>query len=61
LNVWRLLLRCLRKPEPYVHREPSWITNGLKGFPECEECQCYPECRIDCPDNEKCLERLGYK
>jgi hypothetical protein len=34
------------------------MTLGFKGFPECEECQCYPECRADCPDHLKCLERL---
>jgi hypothetical protein len=35
--------------------------NGLKAFPECKECQCYPECRIDCPDHGDCLLRLpGY-
>jgi hypothetical protein len=37
---------------------PECIANGLKGFPDCRECQCYPECRIDCPDHLKCLERL---
>lgn len=31
---------------------------GINGFPECAECQCYPECRTDCPDHALCLERL---
>lgn len=31
---------------------------GLKAFSDCQPCQCYPECRIDCPDHRQCLERL---
>lgn len=38
--------------------KPQHITEGFKGFPDCEECQCYPECRIDCPDHRECLKRL---
>lgn len=31
---------------------------GLKAFPDCQECQCYPECRTDCPDRIACMARL---
>lgn len=24
----------------------------------CDECQCYPECRKDCPDYLQCVRRL---
>ena len=34
------------------------LKNGLKGFPECAECQCYPECRNDCPNHLECVKRL---
>lgn len=34
------------------------IAGGLKVFPECTECQCYPECRADCADHMECLGRL---
>lgn len=34
------------------------IASGFKGFPDCEECQCYPECRNDCPDYLQCVRRL---
>lgn len=30
----------------------------IKSHPDCKECQCYPECRMDCPDWRQCLERL---
>lgn len=30
----------------------------IKSYPECEVCQCYPECRNDCPDWRQCVERL---
>jgi hypothetical protein len=33
--------------------------SGLKGFPGCKECQCYPEGRVDCPDHLKCREWLA--
>jgi hypothetical protein len=33
------------------------LREGLKGFPG-PGCQCYPECRVDCPDSAKCLEML---
>ena len=23
-----------------------------------DECGCYPECKIDCPDREKCLDDM---
>lgn len=45
-----------RKPRPA--ETPRWLAQGLKGFPECPECQCYPECRKDCPDRAECLKRL---
>jgi hypothetical protein len=38
---------------------PQPIALGLKAFPLCEECQCYPEGRIDCPDSAACMVRLG--
>jgi hypothetical protein len=31
---------------------------GLKGFPGCKGCQCYPEGRVDCQDHLKCREWL---
>ena len=34
------------------------LDNGLKGYPRCAECQCYPECRLDCPDHLACAARL---
>lgn len=34
------------------------VERGFKGFPDCDSCQCYPECRNDCPDHLKCVERL---
>lgn len=37
---------------------PREIREGLKGFPDCEECQCYPECRVDCPDHKACMQKL---
>jgi hypothetical protein len=30
----------------------------IKMHPLCAECQCYPECRTDCPEHLRCLERL---
>jgi hypothetical protein len=36
------------------------VAMGFKGFPDCPECQCYPECRVDCPDREKCLDALPH-
>lgn len=36
------------------------LASGLKGFPDCQECQCYPEGRKDCPDHQSCREKLGY-
>lgn len=38
--------------------KPSVVVEGLKGFPDCAVCQCYPECRKDCPDHLQCLNRL---
>jgi hypothetical protein len=32
---------------------------GLKGFPGCPGCQCYPEGRNDCADHMKCREWLA--
>lgn len=32
----------------------------IKMHLQCESCQCYPECRNDCPDFPKCAVRLGY-
>lgn len=26
----------------------------------CQSCQCYPECRNDCPDFASCSVKLGY-
>lgn len=34
------------------------VENGFKAFPNCTICQCYPECRVDCPDHQSCLDRL---
>lgn len=32
---------------------------GLKGFPNDRgECECYPECRIDCDEHEKCYDKM---
>lgn len=30
----------------------------IKQWPECSGCQCYPECRRDCPDSQKCYESM---
>jgi hypothetical protein len=30
------------------------LETGLKGFPDCKVCQCYPEGRSDCPDHKEC-------
>jgi hypothetical protein len=35
------------------------VARGLNGFPDCPECQCYPEGRNDCPKHRECIERLG--
>lgn len=43
---------------PPVTRDSPPTFALLKAFPECAECQCYPECRMDCPDWRECLERL---
>jgi hypothetical protein len=34
------------------------LIEPIKMHPGCEVCQCYPECRIDCPDHLKCLDAL---
>jgi hypothetical protein len=34
------------------------VADGYQGFPECEACQCYPECRNDCPNYLECVRRL---
>jgi len=34
------------------------IAAGFQGFHDCEVCQCYPECRCDCPDHLQCVRRL---
>lgn len=34
------------------------MIGGIKDWPDCTECQCYPECRNDCPDWVACYERL---
>lgn len=41
-----------------VETQKEWLATQLKGHMQCTECQCYPECRTDCPDNLKCHERL---
>jgi hypothetical protein len=38
--------------------QAAWFATQLKGHPLCTECQCYPECRKDCPDNLRCHERM---
>lgn len=51
-------------PASEALRDPyggALLAAGLKGFPECEECQCYPEGRIDCPDHVECNKRLGLR
>jgi len=37
---------------------PECIRDGLKGHPRCEICQCYPECRRDCPDWKRCYRKM---
>lgn len=34
------------------------VARGFKGFPECDVCQCYPECRCDCPEHLQCVQRM---
>lgn len=54
------ILYVPRKPREPL-RDPygdAFLAAGLKGFPECEECQCYPEGRVDCPDHVECNKRL---
>lgn len=34
------------------------VVEGLKGFPDCTDCQCYPEGRVDCLDHKGCRRRL---
>jgi hypothetical protein len=42
--------------------EGGGMIEPIKSHPGCAACQCYPECRIDCPDRERCLDRLpGYQ
>jgi hypothetical protein len=60
-------IRRLFKPaeHPLVYlakaQAKAHLDAGLKGFPGCKNCQCYPEGRNDCPDHMKCrawLEQL---
>lgn len=40
--------------EPLIRRH-----GPPKNHPLCEVCQCYPECRPDCPDHELCRAKTG--
>lgn len=55
LAYGRKLSELSERASPKVDRR---VLDGLKAFPNCVECQCYPECRNDCPDYLQCLERL---
>ena len=37
------------------------LARGFQGFPDCTECQCYPEGRNDCPKHRECRRVLGYQ
>jgi hypothetical protein len=36
------------------------VIEPIKSHPNCEECQCYPEGRNDCPDHMKCRSRMDF-
>jgi hypothetical protein len=46
-----------RRPPLRLHSDV--LEAGLKGFPDCPGCQCYPEGRADCPDHLDCRARLA--
>lgn len=57
MNFWKK-----QTPDEKPRIIPDVIEYGLLAFPNCKECQCYPECRTDCPNHLQCLERLpGYR
>lgn len=34
------------------------LSGRISGSRGMEVCGCYPECRIDCPDREACLDDM---
>lgn len=52
--------RWFGRRRPPALTPPAWaVVNGLKAYPDCVECQCYPEGRLDCPDHLQCRLTLG--
>lgn len=59
-RLWKSLFGPKRDPilEAQLASTRAFLEDGLKGYPDCEECQCYPECRTDCPDHLKCAAQM---
>lgn len=60
MNVINRIKRLFSRPPPPQrnYEMEALLARGFKGYPDDPNCQCYPECRIDCPDHVECKKRL---